>query len=211
MNALNLFIDTTDNALIAGLNAPTTVDPLSLPFLVGGYLPLNVYLLNKTGSTLQSYNPFIVIPNYGITLVLYITDGTYNGTVYTQQVNFVQDANGQFFSGTLALNTAALGALLAGTTVARPWLMVGYFDQAGTFIPCLTVQILCIPGAPSQTVSVPAGLTPMSVQQADGRYTKVDGDPGAGTIWTSPLGKKFLLRIVDLPGSGAEWQFNPIN
>lgn len=212
MNALNLFVDTTTGTgLISGLNSPRPVDPFTLPFLVGGYLPLNIYLMNKTETTLSSYNPYIVIPNYGLTLVVYINDGTFNGVQYTMQVSFTQDPGGQFFSASLAMNTAGLEALLATATTAQPWLMIAYFDQAGNFVPCLTVEINIIPGAPVATTSVPPGLTPLSLEQADGRYLQVSGPPGQGFVLTSPLGKQFLMRVVDLPGGGAEWQMNPIN
>src|SRR5579872_1652398 len=111
MPQLNLYVDTTANLLVAGLNSSTPVDPASLPFYFGDTLSLNIYLLNRTTSPNQQGTQYQVLNNAGLQLFLYLDDGTVAGTVYANQIVWVADANNQYLSAQLALNTLALQTL----------------------------------------------------------------------------------------------------
>ena len=214
MNNLNLYVDTTANQLLAGLNAPSAIDPTTLPFMLGDTLSLQVYLLNKTGSTLQSYNPYTIIPNAGLALVVYLDNGQADGTIYTQQISFANDPGLQFFSGSLSLNTAGLTALLGATTSATCWLHIGYL-QNGVMTTVLAVQVsigVGVYGVTNNALAVVApGLTPLSEQAAVQQFVQVAGPAGQGFILQSPAGKKILLRVIDNPDGSAEFQASPIN
>jgi len=214
MNNLNLYIDTTANQLLAGLNAPSAIDPTGLPFMLGDDLNLQVYLLNKTGSTLQSYNPYTIIPNAGLALVVYLDNGQADGTIYTQQISFTNDPGLQFFSGSLSLNTAGLTALLGTATSATCWLHIGYL-QNGVMTTVLAVQVsigVGVYGVTGNALAVVApGLTPLSEQAAVQQFVQVAGPAGQGFILQSPAGKKIFLRVIDNPDGSAEFQASPIN
>jgi hypothetical protein len=214
MSNLNLFIDTTANQLLQGLNAPNAVEPTSLPFWLGDTLNLQIYLLNKTGSTLQSFNPYTIISNAGLALVVYIDNGLASGTIYTQQITFTNDPGQQYFYAPLALNTAALATLLGQATSAPAYLHVGYLLN-GLMTTVLTVQISIGVGVYGITGGalnvVPIGLTPLSQQAAVQEFVSINGLPGQGFILCSPNGKKILLRVIDNPDLSAEFQASPIN
>ena len=212
MNNLNLYVDTTANQLLAGLNAPSAIDPTTLPFMLGDTLNLQVYLLNKTGSTLQSYNPYTIIPNAGLALVVYLDNGQADGTIYAQQISFTNDPGLQFFSGSLSLG--GLTALLGATTNATCWLHIGYM-QNGVMTTVLAVQVsigVGVYGVTNNALAVVApGLTPLSEQAAVQQFVQVAGPAGQGFILQSPAGKKILLRVIDNPDGSAEFQASPIN
>jgi hypothetical protein len=214
MSNLNLFIDTTANQLLQGLNAPNAVEPTSLPFWLGDTLNLQIYLLNKTGSTLQSFNPYTIISNVGLALVVYIDNGLASGTIYAQQITFTNDPGQQFFYAPLSLNKTALATLLGQATSAPAYLHVGYLLN-GLMTTVLTVQISIGVGVYGITGGalnvVPIGLTPLSQQAAVQEFVSINGLPGQGFILCSPNGKKILLRVIDNPDLSAEFQASPIN
>jgi len=215
MNNLNLYVDTTANQLLAGLNAPSAIDPTTLPFNLGDTINLQVYLLNKTGSTLQSYNPYTIIPNAGLALVVYLDNGLVDGLIYTQQITFTNDPGQQFFYAPLSFsNTGALATLLGSTTEATAWLHIGYL-QNGVMTTVLAVQVSIGVGVygvtGGQLAIVPPGLTPLSEQAAVQQFVQVAGPAGQGFILQSPNGKKFLLQVKDNPDGSGEFQASPIN
>lgn len=204
-------MDTTDNALLQGLNAPVTIDPGSLPFYAGdGQITFNIYLLNKTGSTLSSYNPYTIILNAGLALLAYIDDGTVAGTIYTQQVNFTNDPSLQFFTGALTMNTAALLALIGNSTSASAWLKIAYM-QNGLITTILSVQISIGAGANATVGPLPAGLQALSVQAAQQEFLLINGAAGQGPILQSAAGKKGLLYYRDNGDGSASLDIMPLN
>lgn len=209
-SALNLFVDTTANSLIAGLSAPQTVDATKLPIYFGDTLNLQIYLLNKTGATLASYNPYTIISTAGIQLFVYLDDGTIGGAVYTQQISFATDGNNQYFYAPLALNTMALQTLLGANTSAPLWFKIGYVVN-GLITTVLSVQIPINVGLPNTSLVVPPGLTPLSVEVGNTMYVPVNGPKGQGFILTSPDGKQILLHVSDNPDGSAEFRADPIN
>jgi len=213
MAELNLFIDTTANQLIAGLNNPVPVSPSQqLPLFVGDTVNLKIWLLQNAGPAQLGASPYTVIPNQGLQLVLYITDGANGGTIYTQQVVFNQDAGGQFFSGSVSLNTPALTSQFTGSTKSiNPQLIIGYLSN-GLQTTVLSQAITITLGLPNNAVpQAPPGLTPLSAEAAAQTYVPIAGKAGQPIILISPAGKKIMLLAVDQPDGTASFQANPIN
>lgn len=213
MTRLQLFIDTTSNSLIAGLNSLQSVNPSSLPLFYGDTIQLQVTLLNTTGTTLQSINPYVVIPTAGIQLFLYLDDGVVGGTIYTQQITWSTDPTNTYFYATLSLNTAALTTLLGSSTSANAWLKIG-FVQAGYITTVLSSLVKIQVGLPNVALAVPANLTPLSLEVANALFIHADGNqanPGQPVLLVSPNGKIIALTAKDNPDGTAEFDASPVN
>lgn len=212
---LTLYVDTSSNQLIASVNNPIPISAGALPLFLGDTLPLNIYLLANAGPQAMGANPFTIIPNQGLQVMVYITDGTYNGTIYTQQIAFTQDAGGQFFSGNLSLNTPALVTLFNGGTKASATLIIAFQYNGGLQQTVISQTVNLVLGAPANAIpQVPPGLTPLSAEAAAETYVRIDGnpnDPGGGQIFISPNGKKIYAHAVDRPDGTAAMQFDPMN
>lgn len=207
MARLNLYIDTTSNQILAGFSAPFALNPATLPLWFGDTLSLQIYLLNTNSSVLAGFNSYTIINNAGLQLFVYLDDGTITpGVIYTQQINWTADPTNSFFYSTLSLNTMALQTLLGTATSAGATLKVGYV-QGGLQTTVLSVPVSIGVGLPSTQLVVPAGLTPLSLEVANNLFVHLDGNPnnpGQGIYMYSPLGKKFLLHIIDnLDGTGS--------
>ena len=213
MASLALFIDTTSNSLIAGINAPTSVNPAGIPFYFGDTLNLSVTLLNTTGTTLSGSNPYTIINTSGAQLFLYLDDGLVAGTIYTQQISWQTDPTNSYFFSSLSLNTNALQTLLGIKTSASCWLKVGYV-QNGLQTTVLSALVSIGVGIPSTNLVVPANLTPLSAEVAANLFVHLDGNPnnpGQGFYLVSPAGKKFFVCIADNPDGTGTFQANPVN
>lgn len=212
MASLALYIDTTSNSLIAGVNDFSSVDPATLPFFFGDTLNLQVYLMNKTGTTLSGSNPYTVIVTAGITFFLYFTDGKATATIYTQQISWNSDPANQYFYSTLSLNTAALQTLLGTSTGASCYMKAGYI-QNGLQTTVLSAVVNIGVGIPSTNLVVPANLTPLSVEVARAMFVPEDGapaNPGQGFFLLTPNGKKLYIHATDNPDGTASFNADPL-
>ena len=213
MNGLSLFIDTTSNTLITGINSPSSINPLTLPIFYGDTIPVRVTLLNTIGTTLFGQNPYVIIPTTGLQLFLYLDDGTVGGTIYTQQITFTADPTTSFFSSTLALNTAALQALMAGSTIQTASLKIGYI-QNGLPVTVFSQTVNIRVGLPAVNLAVAPGLTPLSVEVANATYVHIDGNPnnpGQGFRLISPAGKILYVSAIDNADGTATMVETPLN
>jgi len=213
MASLNLTIDTTNDALLAGYYAPITIDPQSLPFYFGDTISLKVQLLNKTNTTLAGSNPYTIINTAGLQLFMFLTDGKIGGTIYTQQISWNTDPTFSYFFSTLSLNTLALQTLLGMNTSATCWLQIGYV-QNGLPVTVFSQQIVISVGIPATNLVVPAGLTPLSAEVANAMFVHLDGNPnnpGQGFFLVTPNGKKLFICAADNPDGTAVFQANPVN
>jgi hypothetical protein len=210
MPQLSLYVDTTRNMLVGGLNNPAFVNPNALPIFYGDELLLNIYLLNNVGPQGSGNSPFSVIPTAGLALQVYLTDGTAAGTVYTNQVVFQADPSGTFFSGILPLNTPALQTLLGSNPYATAFLKIGYLQNAlptTVFSGQVTVNV----GLPNAQLQVPPGQTPLSAEVAAQTFVPINGVAGQPIILVSAAGKKIALMAVDQPDGTADFQATPLN
>lgn len=213
MARLSLFIDTTSNSLIAGVNAPMSVNPASLPLYYGDTLNLQIYLMNTTGTTLSSSNPYTIINNAGLQLFVYLDDSIVGGTIYTQQISWNADPANSYFYSTLSLNTAALATLLGSATSKTCWMKIGYVEN-GLQTTVLSVVVTIGVGIPSTSLVVPAGLNALSVEVARTMFVPIDGNPdnpGAGFYLVSPAGKKIFISAFDNPDGTCTLQASPVN
>ena len=213
MARLSLYIDTTSNGLIAGVNNPFSINPASLPLYYGDTLNLQIYLMNSTGTTLSSSNPYTVINNAGLQLFVYLDDSIVGGTIYTQQISWASDPTNSYFYSTLSLNTAALQTLLGAATSKTCWLKVGYVEN-GLQTTVLSVVVTIGVGIPSTSLIVPAGLNALSVEVARTMFLPIDGNPnnpGNGFYLISPAGKKLFVSAFDNPDGTASLQASPVN
>ncbi len=210
MAHLTLYVDTTSNDLISGLNRSDTVDPQKIPFYYGDTINLKIYLFDKVQTSSPNDFTPLIIPTTGLQLFLYLDDGIVNGTVYTQQITWSTDANEQYFYASLALNTVALQTLLGATTGKQCYMKIGYIQdglQTTVFSQLVNIGV----GIPNTTLVVPAGLTPLSAEVANATYYPLQPVAGLPLYIESPLGKILVLRAVDQPDGSALLEATPIN
>jgi hypothetical protein len=210
MPQLTLYIDTSRNQLVGGVSNPGFVNPAQLPFFFGDQIQLVVFLLNNIGPQGLGNSPYTIIPSQGLALQVYLDDGSAEGTVYTQQIEFQADQTGTYFYGTLPLNTAALETLLGSATSAPAYLKIGYF-QNGLPTTVYSGQVTINVGMPVGALAVPAGQTPLSAEVAAQTYVPIIGNPGQPIYLTSPAGKKIMLVAQDNPDGTASFQATEIN
>jgi len=213
MATLNIFNQTTNNSLVSSAISQTQVVPSSLPFFCPDTLKINWYLLTLS---LNSLNQAIVspVPTAGLSFYVYITDGSLNGTIYTQQITWVADASGLFWSAYLSLNTSAiinaieaLGSGAAQAAGLNCFIEAGYIDATGnqttTYSPPITIK----PGLPSGAVAPsPAGQTSLSTQVAAQTYMPQIPVAGLPLLLKTANGKIIQLLAVDNPDGTASLQ-----
>ena len=208
MAQLTLFINTSNNTLVAGRQSTQPLGT-ALPLFFGDTLSLVIYLLQLP----EGYNgqdpansQLETVSTAGLQLLLYLDDGDVAGTIYTQEVAFQTDANNEFFYAPLALNTDALKTLLGANTSAQAWLKIGYV-QGGLQTTVLSLQVTIQVGLPTQPLVVPAGLTPLSAEVANATYLSLNPVPGRAIYLESPDGTKMVALMLTNDGI---FQANPI-
>lgn len=213
MAELKLFINTSNNTLLAGQSSTQSVDPSSLPLFFGDTLQLTIYLLelpagysaaDPASSTLET------VDIAGLQLFLYLTHGEIDGDIYAQQIAFTPDLVNNCFTGNLALNTAALDTLLGAATSAQCWLKIGYVQgglQTTVFSKTVTIGV----GLPAEALVVPPGQTPLSAEVANATYLTQAPVAGRPIYLESANGKIIALLAVDNPDGTASLQASPMN
>jgi hypothetical protein len=210
MPQLNLFIDTTvqGGQLLASQTSSSPINAASLPFQYGDTISLQVYLLTRIANPNGPGTILSGISTVGISLQVYLCD-TLSSTVYTQQIVWTTDPNNSYFIGNLALNTTGLLELLGGgaspmLASAQCQLKINYVQNGlptTVYNQTVTVGV----GSPNAAQSVPAGLTPLSVQVAQSLFLPKQPVNGQGIILASNAGKQFILQIVDNPDGTASF------
>ena len=211
MAVVKIYVDVQKRIFLA---APGIAGSASAPFMSYGDTPtLNIYLQDEiANSAVQSGYILQPLSTAGLSLVLYIFDGTQNGTVYTQQLTFTADPTNNFFIANLALNTAALLTLVqaGGVRGGNAYMMLAYF-QNGLPTVVLDQPIVIGVGLPSGGVVVPAGQTPLSAETARATFVQINGPAGQGFYITSPNGKQFFIEAADQPDGTAKFTADPVN
>lgn len=210
MASITLFIDTTNDSLVAGLTSTQVFDAGSLPFFYGDSPTINIYLLTRVYTAGQSGYTFAAPNNTGLSVQLFLDDGLVGGTIYTFQTVFVPDVNNSFVTATLPLNTPALATLLGSNTNASCWMKIGYLKN-GVPTTVLSQRVNIGVGLPNVVPVVPAGQTAISAETASATFvnkTPVNGEP---IYFASPAGKIFALVAVDQDDGTAIGTISPVN
>jgi hypothetical protein len=207
MAKLTWYIDTTSNSFVGGLNTTKVVDPFTLPLVYPDTPTIKIYLFEKLQTLDPNTFPFDIISTEGLQLFLEITDGLVDEdrTVYTQQIIWDPDANSQYFTANLALNTPAIKALVKASAPnqADAYLKIAYI-QDGLQTDVIFRPIKIGIGVGTTTLVVPPGQTALSLQVAMAMFFPIKPVPGLALELASPNGKIKGRRIVDYPdGSSA--------
>ena len=213
MAKLNIFNNTTNNSLVVSQVSQTQLQASALPLFCPDTLQLNWYLLTQT---LNSQNTIQISPvlTTGLSFYVYITDGSLNGTVYTQQITWVADASGLFWTAYLALNTSAIinaiEALGSGSAQAAGlacFIEAGYIDGNGNQTTTLSQTITIKPGLPTGAMApVPPGLTAASVQFVVASTMPQQPTAGLPLLLKSAAGKVIQMLAVDNPDGSVSLQ-----
>ncbi len=202
--AINLYVDTLSGDLVTG-TANTTAAPLPR-FIQGDTITLNIYLLQRT-QTYPFTSPFSIISNANLSLKVALgpKTGTPGSTLYTQQFTWSKDANNQYFYASLPLNTAAISTLIGAAESATAWFEIEY-TEAGFPTTVLSKNVtIDAEVIETGTVTVPAGLTAMSAEEANATFLKRQVQ---GTIeLVSPDGTKKCAMYY---GDDGAMHFDPI-
>lgn len=201
MAVTNLFVNTSGNGLVAGTNNPSGVAATGIPlFCPDTGTILNIWLLKLINPAPASgVNPFSILLPAGLTLYFYLNDGTVNGTIYASCIAFAPDPTGQFFTGSLQLNTAALENLMGASQSAQCTMMIGYIS-GGLQTTVLSAPTTITAGIPTNVVApVPAGEVALSQQQAAQTYVPLLGRAGQSQEVVSKNGHQWVLLTIDNP------------
>lgn len=202
MAQLTLFNRTDNNTLVGGQSSTQVIDPSTLPLFFGDTLQLTIYLLQTPigyNATDPSNSKLQTVPVNGLSLFLYLDNGIATApTIYTQQINFNVDLINNLWTGTLALNTAALQSLLGSATTASCWLKMGYV-QGGLQTTTLSKLVNIAVGLPQTNLVVPPGLTPLSAEVALATFVPLNPVAGQPIFLRSKLGKLMQLTADDQP------------
>jgi hypothetical protein len=196
MAQFSLFIDTASGTLVQD-SSNSAAAPL--PALVqGDTLNLRIYLLARTPGFPLVNPPYTIISNAGMALQVAIGDKVGNVTnYYATQFVWNPDQANQYFSAALALNTAAITALLGSGASATTWLdiqyLIGGIPTTVLEIP-VTIQASVIKaggGAP-----LPPGQTPLSAEYANATFL-TRSVVGQIILVNANTGKKIALYVDD--------------
>jgi hypothetical protein len=217
---LTLYVTTNGQGLISSLNTSQPVDPTSLPLYIGDTVQLQVYLMDPLQTTTPGISNFGPKNTAGLNLMLYLTNGLDSNSgsyvQYSQQIVWSTDPNNQYFYATVALNTAGLITLIGNNTQASAYLVIGYQTAAGD-TTVFEAQVTLKPGIPNANIVVPAGLTPISLEQARMIFVPVSGvsipggPTGQGFYLTTPNGKKLFVQAIDNADGTASLDASPAN
>lgn len=192
-----LYVDTASGEFVSG---PSNTAVAELPRLVqGDTANFRIYLLQRS-TTYPLSSPYTILSTAGLALKVALgpKDGTAGSTLYAQQFVWSTDAGNQYFYASLALNTAGIGTLLGSAASASAWLEIE-MSEGGLPTTVLQKQVTVHAEViDSAVVSVPAGLTAMSAEEANAIFLKREV-PGAITL-VSPSGLKKVALYVDDDG-----------
>lgn len=155
----------------------------------GDTVPMSVTLLAPDPTLFNTYTAQDIS---GASLKLAVSDtptGTAGGpTPFVTQFTWTQDTVNNRFTATVAFNTAELTTWLGSAASKTGYLELEMTEGAGVttiYQGGLTINAEVIE---TGTVTVAAGLTPLSREEALALFVKKIGDPGETATFTSPNG-----------------------
>jgi hypothetical protein len=208
------YIDIEGNALLAGLNSTTNVDPASLLLSYPDTVPVRIYLMDRLQTADPQVYPYEVLNTTGMSLLLEMTDGEVGAgrTIYANQVVWQTDPTNSYFYANLSLATANILALLMANEPgeASVWLKLAYV-QNGYQTDVYNNEVPISIGVGTAIATAPATLTPATVEVSNQTYYPQAPVAGLPLFVTSPLGKIILIAAVDNPDGTASRQDIPQN
>jgi len=189
MAQFDLYVDVVSGDLVTG---PSNGQLAAFPKLVQGDTPaFNIYLLKRT-VTYPLTNPYSIINNAALSLKVGIgpKDGTAGSALYTQQFTWTRDANNQYFTASLPLNTAAIATLIGSGSNATAWFEIEYTE--GGFPTTVFQKLVTIEAEVIETgvLTTPAGATAVSLEEIIAQFLKqrnkgfiLDSDDGSKSAY----------------------------
>ena len=209
---LNLYVLKDNGTLLTSLANASPVNPLTLPLFYGDTLTINCYVLTQIQSAINPANnfPYSIVNNAGLLPVLNLYNGTIAGASapLASAIGFAADPTNSYVSGTLALGTPGLLALLGANTTAKCYLSFG-FIQNGQPTTCLDVQVEIGIGVQNVVAPAPAGTTPLTLAEALLLFFPIQPVSGQPLYLASASGKVFSISVVD-DGSGSHIDESPV-
>lgn len=175
MANLDLLIDTNACQAVSGFSNSGSA---TIPLLVqGDTLNMRIWLLARS-PTYPVDPPFVYVPNTDITIQVAIgTRVGQGGVLYTQQFTWTPngDAANPYFFAQLPMNTGNINSLLGSSSSQTAYLEVKYIAAGGVPTTVLSKQVTIQAAViQSNSVVVPAGLTPLSAEAANALFLKRD-------------------------------------
>ncbi len=168
---LRLYVDTFAKQLVAGFRSQTVV--LFPDQFIGNIPTLRVHLLEPNPATAGSHpQPYSYVDNsdLGLTVAVVNPDNTASPTTYASQITWTKDSDNTYFEGDLALDGAALTALLASASSVQKTLEIAFTKGGkltGVYQQLVTFRSR---GITTATVSVPPQEVALSQSQAASTY-----------------------------------------
>lgn len=191
--ALKLYLDWLNQKLVLGPNSSTAFQLKT--FYASDILPLQIQMLEPVpgGSVNEYARPDI--SNISLQVAIADAPGA-SPTILAGPGTWTKDISNAIFTGSLALNTAAMSTFMTGVTTATKaaWIQFKAAEGANSWTVFEgTIQI----AQPLITTafSAPApGLTPLSLEDAVQRFVQFRASAGQTITLTSPDGN--YQRII---------------
>jgi hypothetical protein len=196
---LDLYIDTARKELVSGPLCSSIVQVPS--FNQGNTINMRIRCLNPTANFPNGNPPYSVLSTAGRSLQLAF--GTKQGntsTHYVEQFTWaasVADLADPYFYADVAMNTAGISTLLGSGSSASAWLEINLVE--GTPRTILSKQVTIEASViKNDTLTVPAGLTPLSAEAAAALYL---GRTIIGAFTLQNANGKAISIYVDADGA----------
>lgn len=204
---LDFYIDTVRRELVGG---PTNSTIVAVPVLAqGNTFTLRIRALTPTPDFPVSDPPYELVAVAGRTIQFAIGTKAGNAsTHYVEQYTWTADTSDlsdPFWYADIAMNTAGITTLLGTSASATSWMEINLVEGAPRTILSkqVTIEASVIKNA---TLTVPAGLTPLSAEAAAALYLAKSGVTGK-TVFTSPDGTKSAEVYY---GDDGSWHVDPL-
>jgi len=192
MAQFDLYVDVLSGELVGG---PANATPAALPrFVQGDTISLRIYLLQRT-TTYPQGTLYSIISNANLSLKVALgpKTGTAGSTLYTQQFTWDKDAGNQYFYADLPLNTAGIASLIGSAQSASAWFEIEY-TQGGFPTTVLQKDVtIHAEVIETGTITVPAGQTALSVEEANATFLKPENL--GFTLTNTTTGQKMAVYL----------------
>lgn len=196
MAQYSLYVDTNSGTLVSG--TASTISGVMPKLVQGDTISLRIYLLERT-STYPISSPYSVVNISNISLRVGIGQktGTSGTALVTQQFTWAKDLTNNYFYADLPLNTAGIETLIGAASSGSAWFEIEMTQ--GGFPTTVFQQQVTIEAEVIETgsISVPAGLTALTAEEASATYLRKQNDGFVLTCPTDSTVKAYLYLGAD--------------